>query len=89
MSCYYKLHSKVCNKCPNLITPGNSYILFEDKNYHFDCFLCGDCNNKIGSDSKEFYMDVNLKKYCEPCVKKYINANKSSKTTTWTVNINN
>jgi hypothetical protein len=29
-------------------------------------------------------MDVNLKKYCEPCVTKYINANKNSKTTTWT-----
>ncbi len=36
MSCYFKKHSKVCSKCPNMITPGNSYILFQEKNYHFE-----------------------------------------------------
>jgi hypothetical protein len=41
MSCYFKKHSKVCSKCPNMITPGNSYILFQEKNYHFEVNIIG------------------------------------------------
>ena len=88
MACFTKIHSKVCGNCPNAIVPGNTYLLFQEKNFHLDCFLCDTCNKKIAGDGKEFYMDETKKKYCEPCVKKYINLLKSQSkkdsTTKWT-----
>ena len=42
-----------------------------------DCFLCGTCNKKIGEDGKEFSVDQNKKKYCEPCFIQYTNTNKN------------
>jgi hypothetical protein len=84
IACFIKYHSKTCSNCPNQITPGMSYITFEEKNYHFECFLCSECKAKIGSDNKEFYMDASKKKYCGPCVKKYTSPNKGPKPLAWT-----
>ncbi len=84
-ACFAKLNGKPCGKCPNSIEPGTSYLKFDEVNYHFDCFLCGECKKNIGSDNKEFYMDSSKKKYCQPCVKKYSNSNKNFKPTAFTV----
>ena len=85
MACFTKLYSKVCAACPNPITPGTTHLLFQEKNYHVECFLCGDCGTKVGSDFKEFYLDEQKKKYCEPCVKTFLNNNKnSSSPSKWT-----
>ena len=43
-----------------------SNITFEEKKYHFECFLCDDFKSKIGSDNKDFYMDASKKKYKGP-----------------------
>ena len=83
-NCFAKLNGKPCGKCPNSIVPGTSYLKFEETNYHFDCFLCGECKSKIGSDNKEFYVDASKKKYCQACVKKYSSSNKGFKPTAFT-----
>ncbi len=78
------MHSKSCSNCPNPICPGNAYLLFQEKNYHFECFCCSECENKIGSDYKEFYMDTEKKKYCDTCVQEFIRIKITKTTTKWT-----
>jgi hypothetical protein len=58
MSCYFKKHSKVCSKCPNMITPGNSYILFQEKNYHFDVNIMQKTHIKLSSMNYHLFLLV-------------------------------
>lgn len=82
--CYNKLHSKVCSGCPDPVLPGTTYLLFQEKNYHVDCFGCSECTHKVGSDYKEFYMDAKGNKFCDLCIQNHIRMKTSFSTTTWT-----
>ena len=54
VDCFTKKESKQCGKCAKPIGPSQTNLVFENKNYHKECFTCQDCNRQIQS-SESFY----------------------------------
>lgn len=54
VDCFTKKEAKECAKCLNKITPSETNLVFEDKNYHSGCFTCQNCDRMIRS-SESFY----------------------------------
>ncbi|CAF3883282.1 unnamed protein product [Adineta steineri] len=65
--CYGEKFSRKCEKCSQIISSGGS-IVYKGKNYHEQCFRCGQCSRIM--NEKEFYTE-NDKPCCSQCYDKY------------------
>jgi hypothetical protein len=72
--CYGKHYCKGCTKCSKAIMPGQKGLLFENTNYHTDCFCCTNCSHKLPVDSdkpkadgSKFYKNDKNQPYCIDC----------------------
>lgn len=54
VDCFTKKESKQCGKCMRPIAPNQTNLVFEDKNFHKECFSCQTCSKMISS-SETFY----------------------------------
>lgn len=54
VDCFTKKEAKTCAKCLKLIAPNHTNLVFENKNYHKECFCCSKCN-RIISSAESFY----------------------------------
>ena len=55
--CYGKNFCKACEKCSKPILPKQPGLLFDDKNYHKECFSCDCCSHKINADTDKIKSD--------------------------------
>lgn len=82
IDCYTKLYCKKCEKCSNGISPEQTGVLYENKNFHLNCFQCIKCakhlvneadggkidTTKVISHNGEAHcMDCYRKHFCKPC----------------------
>ena len=68
VDCFTKKEAKQCEKCLKPIAPNQSNILFEEKPYHKECFLCDTCSRQISVD-ETFFKNSNDAICCEECAK--------------------
>lgn len=54
VECFTKKEAKVCGKCNQAIAPHQTNLVFENKNFHKECFTCQKCDRQIRS-SESFY----------------------------------
>lgn len=66
IDCFSIKQGKFCAKCSKLIAPNQTNLVFENKNYHKECFTCSKCS-KIINSSDPFYKDDDNQVICEPC----------------------
>jgi hypothetical protein len=52
--CFTKKEGKMCAKCSKIIAPSQTNLVFENKNFHKECFICNQCSKQITS-SESFY----------------------------------
>ena len=57
VDCFTKKESKYCAKCSHPIPPNQSNLIFEDKNFHKECFTCKKCSRQIASTESFFKGD--------------------------------
>ncbi|CAF3814199.1 unnamed protein product [Rotaria sp. Silwood1] len=67
IQCYNQYFAPQCAQCFKAISIGKS-IIYNERNYHPDCFRCGQCN-KIITDSK--FNIENSKPCCTQCYNEY------------------
>ena len=44
IECFTKKEGKYCGKCNKIIAPNQTNLVFEDKNFHKECFTCVKCS---------------------------------------------
>ena len=63
--CYSMFHAKKCAKCYVPLTdPKITYVTYDGKAFHPDCFTCVRCNKSLAGS--QFYLDGD-DKICEDC----------------------
>uniref|UniRef100_A0A7M5X8E1 LIM zinc-binding domain-containing protein n=1 Tax=Clytia hemisphaerica TaxID=252671 RepID=A0A7M5X8E1_9CNID len=63
--CYGTFHAKRCAKCYEVLTdPKVSYVQYDGKTFHPDCFTCSRCDKSLAK--QQFYLDGE-NKLCEKC----------------------
>lgn len=67
VDCFTKKESKTCGKCNNPIAPNQTNLVFEDKNYHKECFTCQTCYRMIKSNESFFKSDDGNGILCSTC----------------------
>ena len=68
VDCFTKKEAKTCGKCKNKILPTQTNLVFEDKNYHKECFTCQQCNRPISADEQFYKSDDGKGVICNNCV---------------------
>ncbi len=67
IECFTKKEAKTCHKCRTTIAPNQTNLVFEDKNFHKECFTCKKCSKQISS-AESFYRDNEPDTFiCEKC----------------------
>jgi ribosomal protein L40E len=67
VDCFTKKESKTCGKCAKLIGPSQTNLVFEDKNFHKECFTCQECNRQIQSSESFYKSDDGKGIICPDC----------------------
>lgn len=62
--CFIKKFAPMCNKCNEKIPPYLAGTIFQDKNYHKECFSCARCKKTLAN--KKFFKSGNIL-ICEKC----------------------
>ncbi|CAF0843853.1 unnamed protein product [Brachionus calyciflorus] len=62
--CFIQKYAPKCNKCNEPITPYLPGTIYEDKNYHKECFACARCKRTLAN--KKFFKSGNIL-ICENC----------------------
>ena len=52
--CFTRKEGKKCAKCAAIIAPNQTNLVFEEKNFHKECFICNQCFKQIDSN-ESFY----------------------------------
>lgn len=69
VDCFTKKEAKQCGKCKQPIAPSQTNLVFEDKNYHKECFVCQDCSRMIKSSESFYKSDDGMGIICPDCSK--------------------
>ena len=68
IECFTKKEAKICSKCAKSIAPNQTNLVFEDKNFHKECFTCKKCSKQISSAESFFRADNDPNGFiCESC----------------------
>jgi hypothetical protein len=69
VECFTKKESKICAKCNKTITPNQTNLMFDNKTFHKECFICSNCS-KIISSTESFYKSEKDPNgvICESCI---------------------
>ena len=63
--CYATFHAKKCAVCYQPLTdPKVTYVTYDSKAYHPECFLCHKCQKSLAGE--QFYLDGD-NRLCENC----------------------
>lgn len=67
LQCHEKNYSKLCSKCEKAITGigGSKMMVFEDMQWHFECFICFTCNIPLEGQGFILHED---EVYCSGCL---------------------
>ena len=66
VDCFTKKEASRCEKCCLPIAPNQSNIIFEEKPYHKECFICNTCNRQINVN-ETFFKSNNNTICCDEC----------------------
>lgn len=69
VSCFTQKEGKQCAKCKQQIAPSQTNLVFEDKNYHKECFVCQECHRLIKSSESFYKSDDGEGIICPECSK--------------------
>jgi ribosomal protein L40E len=71
VDCFTKKEAKTCAKCQRPIAPNQTNLVFEEMNFHKECFTCKECFRLISSSESFYKSDDNSNEIiCSDCINK-------------------
>lgn len=67
VECFTNKEAKECAKCYKKIAPSQTNLVFEEKNYHKECFTCQTCTRLIRSSESFYKSDDGQGIICPDC----------------------